>query len=57
MTADQNNLHINGNLIRKVESFRYLGSIMEPDGSFNMDIRKRTCEWLEFWIEGINGKS
>ena len=44
MATNPDNLYIDGNLIKKVKSFRYLASIMELDGSSNMYIRKRICE-------------
>ena len=44
MRSDPGSLYIDGNLIKNVESFRYLGPIMKVDGSSNMDIRKRTCD-------------
>lgn len=43
MTNGPDSLYVDGNLIKKVKSFRYLGSIIEIDRSSSMDIRKRIC--------------
>ena len=42
--TDPDNLYTSGNLIKNVESLRYLGLIVELNGSSNMNIRRRTCE-------------
>lgn len=42
MTLDSDDLYIDGNLMKKVESFRYLGSISELDRLSNIDVIKRT---------------
>ena len=43
MINDPNKLYIEGNHVREIDQFRYLGSNIKLDGTSNLDARKRIC--------------
>ena len=44
MSIDSDSVYIDRNLIKKVKSFLYLGSLMKLDGTYNMNIRNKLVE-------------
>jgi len=40
---------ISGNVMGEVESFKYLGSLVQRDGNFGMDVKHRImCGWMKW---------
>uniref|UniRef100_A0A914UZ20 Reverse transcriptase domain-containing protein n=1 Tax=Plectus sambesii TaxID=2011161 RepID=A0A914UZ20_9BILA len=50
-TANHNTIHLDGTPIARVESFKYLGSVLSEEGNIDADVKARmACGWLK-WRE------
>jgi hypothetical protein len=50
-TDDNSTIHLDGTPITRVESFKYLGSVLGEDGNIDVDVKARmACGWLK-WRE------